>query len=214
MFRNLLYILSLKKFYTINFTKAFYSILFHGTSSIRGRNIIRERKIRIDAPKVYNSNHLMRTSPNRIYLTPDFARALYYGNITAVFYDDDPYLIIFKVEISKDLLLPDKDEFEYTMKTFNPIEFNHKEELTLEESVEEVKSCAVDKDICFDNFVSYYVELPSSHYKNIGGTLYKEIQIILNNSNHRTRHKQADIFITEFVSKIKRKNLENNEKEK
>ncbi|EIV99923.1 hypothetical protein [Thermoanaerobacter siderophilus] len=104
-------------------------ILFHGTSSIRGKNIIRERKIRIDAPKVYNSKHPMPTTPNLIYLTPDFALALYYGNKTSVLYDDDPYLIIFRIEISKDLLLPDKDEFDYTIKDFNPIEFNHKKNL-------------------------------------------------------------------------------------
>lgn len=51
--------------------------------------------------------------------------------------------------------------------------------------------------------MSYYAELPSSHYKNIGGILYKKIQLILNNSDYKTRNKQADIFINEFISQIK-----------
>lgn len=153
-------------------------ILFHGTSYKRGKNIIKEKRIRVDASKIYDYTHPMPTTHGFIYLTPDIAIAAFYGNIASI-YDKDKEFIVFKIKVDKNLLKPDYDEKNYTLK------FKKKESLTLDESLKLLKSCAIDRDICFENFESYYVVIPTTLYPLNDSDLkrkqlYKDVRELLN----------------------------------
>lgn len=126
--------------------------LFHGTSLKRGKQILKDRKLKgSDVERVYTSENIsIPTTDGYVYLT-DFATAAYYANKTSAVTDRDAYLVLFEIDVDDTILEPDKDEIDYTLRPFGLISnFVDIENPTVKECWEACRALRVKGDILLE----------------------------------------------------------------
>lgn len=139
-------------------------ILYHGTSLSRGLQILKDKAIKKDAPKVYDEKSRLPTTNGYVYLTEDLANAIYYGNKTALL-DEDSELMIFEVDLPYSSIEPDIDEINYTLRPFGKVKgFNDIDNPTVEESIKNAHSIRFPHDITFGDSLKRYARIYTSKY--------------------------------------------------
>lgn len=137
--------------------------LFHGTSAIRGKEILSCGILRSQADRI--CNHLCLTSNGYVYLTNSLANAIYYGNRSNFFdYSLDERFYVFQLEVPGELLEIDVDEFKflYTPEMINFHKSNRQP--TLEDSLNIAKSVRVKQDLPLKKLSAKYITLPSTRF--------------------------------------------------
>lgn len=172
-------------------------ILYHGTTEKIGKEILRSGVIKKNISRRYLDNSGVATTDGYVYMTNDFTYAVYYGNKNAVL-DKENNLIIFKVEINDNLLEPDKDEIEYTLKVFGKVEgFEDINNPTLEESLKNTKAARVPMDIELDKYAAEYAVIESSIGPTDNSSKTLDLVRIMNSDND-----YANSFKNDFFNKV------------
>ncbi|MER2174930.1 MAG: hypothetical protein ABS911_09645 [Carnobacterium sp.] len=179
--------------------------LYHGTSKERGLKILNDKAIKCDnINRVYNKEGLVPTEDGFVYLTNNKVLALYYANKTAVF-ENDEKLMLFCVDINKEILLPDFDEIKYTIKTTKEISSH-----TLDESLEFTQSARVNFDINVDENFKFTELSSAKDYRNTTDQRKKVIEVVsIRNENNPYALKYIEDFFSEEVKWNKIKEIVN-----
>lgn len=176
-------------------------ILYHGTSSSRGQNILAHKMLDANAKRVYDEDHGLPTTNGYVYLTDDVFNAIYYGNKTA-WIDKDDSLYVFRIEINDSLLEADFDEFKYTLDPYG-IEYELKDinNPTIEESLRYTNSVRVGQDIKFEYFKTEFMKLGSTYPTNKDKAVKKYMRELLQlrNGNNDYINKEKMNKIAEFT---------------
>ncbi|EEZ1215883.1 hypothetical protein MU157_004772, partial [Escherichia coli] len=85
--------------------------LFHATTMSRGLQIIKDGKIRTDAPSVICWS--LETTPGWIYLSDQLDNAVHWGNKIACLSKDELFFYIFRVQVQEENCYPDTDDLQY-----------------------------------------------------------------------------------------------------
>ncbi|EHA8853560.1 hypothetical protein JHW63_004483, partial [Escherichia coli] len=85
--------------------------LFHATTMSRGLQIIKDGKIRTNAPSVICWS--LETTPGWIYLSDQLDNAVHWGNKIACLSKDELFFYIFRVQVQEENCYPDTDDLQY-----------------------------------------------------------------------------------------------------
>lgn len=129
-------------------------LLYHATSENRGKIIFSDRKIKCNIDRYYTleCNGSAYSTNGYIYLSNEIFFSLYFANCHNLC-DKTNLIYIFKINLNKNLLLPDEDEKRMQDK------YNSN---SLDYSLLELKSCRVAFDIIFSNHNMYYTIINSN----------------------------------------------------
>ena len=141
-------------------------ILFHGTTIKRAKQIFADKKLRknINRFYTYEKNGDGATTDGYIYLSNEITYSLYYA-VNHCGVDKSNCVVIFKIDIPENKLLPDFDEIKMQDPTgYTSDRYSDK----LKCSLLEYKVCRVAEDILFDNYaVQYFIfDIKSDLYSN------------------------------------------------
>ena len=128
--------------------------LFHATTMSRGLQIIKDGKIRTDAPSVICWS--LETTPGWIYLSDQLDNAVYWGNKIACLSKDELFFYIFRVQVQEENCYPDTDDLQY-VSWLSPEEAENTDLYTCLSH-----SCRTDKELYTGCEISDYAVLPAT----------------------------------------------------
>ena len=141
-------------------------ILYHGTTYKRARSIFKDRAIKKDCERFFTEedNGDGYSTDGYVYLTNELTYALYFANCHHLV-DKSEVLVVFRIDIPDEQVLPDYDEMRYQDPTGTDREWYDSD---LSCSLLEFKTCRINTDISFDEYTVDYFCLVVDRVKNIG----------------------------------------------
>ena len=160
-------------------------ILYHGTTHKRAQQIFHDRVIKKNCERFFTKedNGDGYSTDGYVYLTNEVTYALYFANCHH-FVDKSDALVIFRVNIPDNQILPDYDEMRHHDPT-GIARKKYKDDLNC--SLLEFKTCRINTDISFNEYAVdyFYLDLDEVDdiaylFANAGGN-YAQV------TNHYTR---------------------------
>lgn len=141
-------------------------ILYHGTTYKRAQSIFKDRAIKKDCERFFTEeeNGDGYSTDGYVYLSNEVTYALHFAYCHHRV-DKSASLVVFKMEIPDEIVLPDYDE----MRHQDPTGIDRKRyDSDLSCSLLEFKTCRIDTDISFDKYTVDYFCLVVDKVENIG----------------------------------------------
>ena len=141
-------------------------ILYHGTTYKRAQQIFQDRAIKKNCERFFTEeeNGDGYSTDGYVYLTNEVTLALYFAYCHHRVYKSDS-MVVFKLEIPDEMILPDYDEMRYQDPTGTD-GARYSDDLSC--SLLEFKACRVSADLSFDEFETQYFRLFASDVDDIG----------------------------------------------
>lgn len=141
-------------------------ILYHGTTYKRAQSIFEDRVIKKDCERFFTEeeNGDGYSTDGYVYLSNEVTFALHFAYCHHLV-DKSEALVVFKIEIPDEIVLPDYDE----MRHQDPTGINrarYSDDLSC--SLLEFKACRINTDISFDEYTVDYFCLVVDKDDNIG----------------------------------------------
>mgnify|MGYP006957076564 FL=1 len=130
--------------------------LFHATTMSRGLQIIKDGKIRTNAPSVICWS--LETTPGWIYLSDQLDNAVHWGNKIACLSKDELFFYIIRVQVQEENCYPDTDDLQY-VSWLSPEEAENTDLYTC---LSLCHSCRTDKELYTGCEISDYAVLPAT----------------------------------------------------
>lgn len=130
-------------------------ILYHGTTYKRAQQIFVDRIIKKDCERFFTEeeNGDGYSTDGYVYLTNEVTFALYFANCHHLV-DKSEVLVVFRIDVPDEQVLPDFDEMRYQDLTGADRE---RYDSDLSCSLLEYKTCRINSDISFDEYnVDYF----------------------------------------------------------
>lgn len=141
-------------------------ILYHGTTYKRAQQIFANRAIKKNCERFFieEENGDGYSTDGYVYLTNEVTLALYFAYCHH-HVDKSDSMIVFKIEIPDEMILPDYDEMRYQDPT-GIDRARYSDDLSC--SLLEFKTCRVNSDILFDEYKVCYFRIFVNDVDNIG----------------------------------------------
>lgn len=141
-------------------------ILYHGTTYKRAQQIFANRAIKKNCERFFIEEESGDgySTDGYVYLTNEVTLALYFAYCHHRV-DKSDSMIVFKIEIPDEMILPDYDEMRYQDPT-GIDRARYSDDLSC--SLLEFKTCRVNSDILFDEYKVCYFRIFVNDVDNIG----------------------------------------------
>ena len=141
-------------------------ILYHGTTYKRAQQIFQDRAIKKNCERFFSEeeNGDGYSTDGYVYLTNEVTFALYFAYCHHRV-DKSDSMVVFKLEIPDEMILPDYDEMRYQDPTGTD-RARYFDDLSC--SLLEFKACRVSADLSFDEFEIQYFRLFVNNVDNMG----------------------------------------------
>jgi len=173
-------------------------VLYHGTTHKRAQQIFDDRAIKKNCERFFTEeeNGDGYSTDGYVYLTNEVTLALYFAYCH---HRDDKSdsMVVFKIEIPDEMILPDYDEMRYQDLTGTD-RARYSDDLSC--SLLEFKVCRISEDISFDKFEVQYFRFFASDVDNIGDLFdnagYNYEYVIKHYSRRQTEFIQSIYWIS------------------
>lgn len=141
-------------------------ILYHGTTYKRAQSIFKDRAIKKECERFFTEeeNGDGYSTDGYVYLSNEVTYALHFAYCHHRV-DKSASLVVFKIEIPDEIVLPDYDEMRHQDQTGTDRE---RYDSDLNCSLLEFKACRINTDISFDEYAVDYFCLVVDKVENIG----------------------------------------------
>ena len=141
-------------------------ILFHGTTEERAQQIFDSKTIKKDCERFFTEeeNGDGYSTNGYIYLTNEVTLALYFAYCHHLV-DKSDSLVVFRIDVPDELILPDYDEMRYQDPT-GIDRARYSDDISC--SLLEFKTCRINSDISFDKYDVHYFRLFVNDVDEIG----------------------------------------------
>lgn len=141
-------------------------VLYHGTTYKRAQQIFQERAIKKNCERFFTEeeNGDGYSTDGYVYLTNEVTFALHFAYCHHRV-DKSDSMVVFKLEIPDEMILPDYDEMRYQDPTGTD-RARYFDDLSC--SLLEFKACRISADLSLDEFETRYFRLFTKDVDNIG----------------------------------------------